>query len=306
MWHNLCLYLAFFMITLFLPYNVLAVAADNDDTVIKQIVKSLRDTKEKGAFSRTSTHIKVSHGTDQLVANESNKQGPKDGVKKNSDKDTASSLKSKKMSLEISKDAKNVEEINTLLNDAYQAFYLGQLESATKIYRDILKSDPDNQDATFGLATIYYKDGEKDEAKKMYKSILEKDATNIKALNNLLSIVGESDPEKAINEFKKLEAIDPYQDIFPAQIAMIYKNMGKNPEAVKYMSKAVRLSSSNWTYRYNLAVILDGMGEIEGAKRVYEQLLEAGYRGVELPVSPATISDRITYLIYGATQSKEV
>lgn len=199
------------------------------------------------------------------------------------------------LKIEVSKKTNN-PDFMTLLDSGYRALKLGQVEAAKRYYRQANKMDKSSIEAGFGLATCYHKAGQFNLAKKLYSAILKQDPTHQLALNNFLILVGREAKDSAILQFKKLEAINPYNSIIPAQIAMIYLQNKNYIKAAKYLRKAITLDPSNITYQYNLAISLDSAGDNTQAIQQYQLLLEKSYEGGTLPSSNEMINQRIIYL----------
>ncbi len=197
--------------------------------------------------------------------------------------------------LAVTLKAHNVD-IDTLLNQAYDALMNGQLEAATTLYKQAIARDKNNSSALFGLATIYQRNKNTAQARAIYTSLLSRDPGNQEALNNFLMLVAEESPEGALVELKKLEAINPDFSPLPAQIGMIYARMGQPKKAIRALNKALAMSPGNQTYRYNLAVLYDKMGAKEQASTLYKELLAAARGGAMLPGSAEQIRERVIFL----------
>jgi Tfp pilus assembly protein PilF len=216
--------------------------------------------------------------------------------KSNSDGNSLVQSSNKIKGLTVKLDDKQHQYVNQLLDEALAALKAGQIEAAASIYEDVLSIDQENQDAMFGLATVHHRNGLSQEARKIYIKMLSEHPSNQAALNNFLALVSEEDPEGAIVELRKLEAVNPNMSIIPAQMGMIYGKQNKDLQAIKYLTKAVMLEPENTSYRYNLAVLYDRIKEYDKAVTIYRQLLEASYKGAILPDSPERIHNRITYI----------
>jgi Tfp pilus assembly protein PilF len=200
------------------------------------------------------------------------------------------------LNLSIGGESKSEFIVEEMLEDAYVALNSGQTEVASTLYKNVLNNDANNVSALFGLATIYHQNSQLEEARALYTNILSLEPSNQDALNNFLMLVGEESPEEAILELKKLEAINPTVGIIPAQIAMIYLRQGEDKKALKYFNKAILLAPDNLVYRYNLAILLDKMGDGLQAIGIYKQLIEASLNGATLPDSADKLKQRVIYL----------
>lgn len=193
------------------------------------------------------------------------------------------------------KDLENTDS-SLLLTHAYEAQMSGQYELARMFYQTVLDQSSTNETAQFGLATIYHKTGKIPQAQSLYSTILNKNPRHQGALANLLSLIGDESPENALEELRRLEAVNPTFSPLPAQIAMIYAKQKKWDQAIVYLSKALTLSPENILYRYNMAVISDRAGYREQAMLQYQQLLKQGYAGTQLPISLRQLHERVAYL----------
>ncbi|MCP5361677.1 MAG: tetratricopeptide repeat protein [Hyphomicrobiales bacterium] len=182
------------------------------------------------------------------------------------------------------------------LRTGRDALVSGQSEGATTIYKTVLAKEPENKQALFGLAASYHKRQQYAQAREYYLKVLEKDNQFWPAINNMLMLAREEGKDEALTLLQKLEMSNAEFAPLPAQIGMVYIEKGELENAAKYLSRAVTLAPENTHYRYNLAVVLDQMGNHTQAARLYQQLLAANLDGMELPEQPERIQDRLTYL----------
>lgn len=197
------------------------------------------------------------------------------------------------LKIEVRKPNLNVQ---TYLELAYKNLMDGKTEIAAGYYREVLNVEPKNELALFGLATTYHKMGHTDEARDVYGQVLELNPTHREALNNFMALISEQTPEAAIAELEKLEQENPYFSPVTAQLGMTYKKVGKPREAVEKLLKALELSPDNISYKYNLAVTLDQMGERQQAADMYFELLEDYKTGVTIPGDIQAIRNRAIFL----------
>lgn len=187
-------------------------------------------------------------------------------------------------------------DVSYQLERAYNALLAGRSEDAIKIYEDVLTNDPNNNDALFGLASTYHRVGRLDLARNLYGKLLARNPNHRDGLNNFLVLLAEEAPEEALAQMQRLEEKNPGFSPIPAQMAVIYKKLGKTSQAIDKMYHALALSPENVTYRYNLAVMLDGAGERDKAAALYEQVLSAGEKGEVIPGDPQKIQQRLTFI----------
>lgn len=187
-------------------------------------------------------------------------------------------------------------DVDHELEMAYEALLSGQTEAAIELYQRTLQASPTNTTALFGLATTYHRLGQLDKARPYYGKLLSIDPKHREGLTNFLAMVAEESPEEALVEFERLELKNPNFSPIPAQIALIYQKLGDEEKAAVKMAQAVRLSPDNLIYRYNLAIIMDKLGNKIEAASLYKQLIAAFERGATIPGSVDEIQERLTFI----------
>jgi|GEM_PF-1887535 len=182
------------------------------------------------------------------------------------------------------------------LERAYEALMAGQSATAIDIYREILQRDKRNQDALFGLATTYHRMGNLQSALPVYGQLLKINPEHREALNNFLVLVSEESAVDALRELEQLEQKNPDFSPIPAQLAILYDNLGQPDAARKKMMRAINLEPDNLVYKYNLAIMLDKQGKSRDAASLYRELMEASRKGKALPADAKNIEERLAYL----------
>ena len=209
----------------------------------------------------------------------------------------------KKMSERVVlKEETNLIEAQQLLQSAYQALQMGQIETAQDLYEQVHRLDPSNVNAALALAVLYQKEDALQEARDLYNDILSNSPDQTTALYNFLVLLGRENPDKAIDEFNKLQQIRPKDSVIPAQIAMIYAEQKQYPIATKYLRRALSIAPSNTSYMYNLALLLERQGETRQAEQIYMQLVDAYRRGESLPIAVTKINARLGRIIAAKSQ----
>jgi len=80
-------------------------------------------------------------------------------------------------------------------------------------------------------------------------------------------------------------------------MGLIYARMGDFDGALDYFRRALAVTPDAPMYLYNMALVLDRMGQNEQAVSMYEQVLSAMSGGRNIPeLSAADIQRRVTYL----------
>lgn len=195
-------------------------------------------------------------------------------------------------------------DTNYELNRAFTAMSGGDTETAIKTYQDVLSAEPNNQDALFGLAAIYHRNGELDRARPLYGQLLKVNPNHREGINNFMALMSEESPQESLAELERLEQRNPDFSPIPAQQALVLNKLGYTQEARNKMMRAIELAPENLTYKYNLAIMLDKPGTQDQAAALYRLLLDANSRGAALPAPADTIQKRLNYIATAMTAAK--
>lgn len=187
-------------------------------------------------------------------------------------------------------------DTNFELNRAYTALMGGDAESAIEIYKNVLSTEPKNQDALFGLAATYHRLGDIEKARPYYGQLLKVNPNHREGLNNFLVLVSDESPQEALAELDRLAERNPTFSPIPAQQAVVLEKLGATKEAEAKMLHALELAPDSLTYKYNLAIMLDRHGDYAGAAKLYTMLITASLRGEQVPASIETMQKRLNYI----------
>ncbi|MBU6339453.1 MAG: tetratricopeptide repeat protein [Rickettsiales bacterium] len=165
---------------------------------------------------------------------------------------------------------------------AYNATLIEQYEVAIQLFKDVLAAEPKNSYAKFSLAVIYQKMGQLDQAKVLYRDILKSDPENKdEIIENLLSIFIEETPRDAVYLLARLSVQNPDSAYIAAQSALAYEKIKDYDRAVNMLKKAINLSPDRVDYKYNLAVVFDEMGDYSKAMDAYYDVIKSYDNGGE-------------------------
>jgi tetratricopeptide (TPR) repeat protein len=199
-------------------------------------------------------------------------------------------------SIKVSDQQQPQASFTDIVYKGYQAALVGQYEASIYLYKKALAYDPDNINILYTLGTLYHKLKQLKEANYYYKLVLAAKPSHKKALNNFISVIGEESPNEALKELLHLAEINPNYSPVLAQIGMIYAKQEKYEDAEKYLRKSIIISPNEIIYKYNLAVMYDKLGKYKGARKLYQDVLEASYSNTLLPQSYQSIRERLSYL----------
>jgi len=187
-------------------------------------------------------------------------------------------------------------DTNFELNRAYGLMVAGETTQAIEIYKNIVGSEPNNQDALFGLASLYHRTGNIEKARPFYARLLKVNPDHREGLNNFLALISDEAPQEALAELERLEQRNPDFSPIPAQQALLLKKLGYMDRAQDRMLRAIELAPDNLSYKFNLAVILDTNGHYQDAGAIYRLLIDAAMKGEKVPVSIEILQKRLNYI----------
>ncbi|MBL0320003.1 MAG: tetratricopeptide repeat protein [Alphaproteobacteria bacterium] len=264
----------------------------NETIVVDHIVTPPVATSPSGEASPAEKELfTVTPGSDSPANGAAAKP-----MRGNNGADAAAPAKAvKPMELSIS-ESKEDKAANKDLDLAYQAYQVGQYEAAAKLYGSAVKTSPDNEQALFGLGTVYHQMKNYRLAQEYYSKVLKINPNHSGALNNLLAVLTEDNPSAAIAELNRLETVSPGNSAIMAHKGVVYAKMGDNGKANEYFKRAITLEADNTDYVYNYAVFLDKSGHREEARQQYSRLLELNAEGKSLPIPAHEIHQRLTFL----------
>jgi Flp pilus assembly protein TadD len=169
--------------------------------------------------------------------------------------------------------------IPPLLSEAYAALQDNRLDTAQRLYSQLLGSDPRNIDALLGLAAIAVQEGKPDDATRNYLRILDLAPRHALAQSGLIALLGRADPLAAETRLKQLIARDPSPFQF-FTLGNLYADQSLWAQAQQSYFQAHHLEPSNPDYAYNLAVALDHLSQSRFALGFYRRALQlASARG---------------------------
>lgn len=131
-----------------------------------------------------------------------------------------------------------------------------------------------NVGSHFDLAVYYQKRGERAKALEEYKKVLAIDPLNSKAHNNMGIIykdMGELD--RAIEEFKMALSLDPDTDNIHNNLGVAFFMQGNLQKAAVEYGKALKLNPGNIEATINLGIIYKKRNQIEAAKGIFGKIL---------------------------------
>lgn len=169
--------------------------------------------------------------------------------------------------------------IDSRLTSARTALAEGNNSAALELFDDLHKDYPKDKRILMGRAVSLHKMGQKDAALSAYEDVLNRDPKNLDALNNMLGLLKEKDPQLAVEKLQELHDAYPYQGDIAAQLGVAYGSAGQYDQALRYLDLAEGLKPGSSFVLYNKSVLLDKMGRGREAASLYRQILRMAADG---------------------------
>ncbi|MDH4235545.1 MAG: tetratricopeptide repeat protein [Gallionella sp.] len=187
-----------------------------------------------------------------------------------------------------------VEPIDPLLNDAYQAYLAGNFDLAQQLYLKVLRLDARNTDALLGLAAIAQRQGADNIAAHYYAQVLELDPRDAVANAGMSALTTGGNSESRIKNL-----LNEQQDSSSLHFALgnRYAEQARWGEAQQSYFNAYKLKPDNAQLAFNLAVSLDQLGKKDLAAQYYQRALELDSKSSS-GFDHAQISQRIEELTH--------
>lgn len=173
----------------------------------------------------------------------------------------------------------NAGSIDSRLTAARAALAQGNNNAALQLFDDLHGDYPRDKRILMGRAVSLHKLGQKDAALAAYEAVLTRDPKNVDALNNMLGLLKEKDPQLAVEKLQELHDAYPYQGDIAAQLGVAYGTTGQYDQALRYLELADSLKPGSAFVLYNKSVLLDKMGRSREAATLYRQILRLAADG---------------------------
>ncbi|MFZ5833901.1 MAG: tetratricopeptide repeat protein [Pseudomonadota bacterium] len=171
-----------------------------------------------------------------------------------------------------------------------------QPEESLFIYNQLLRNNPRDRIALLGRAASLQKLGRTLMAVSAYEDVLAAFPGDEWALVNLLGLVSQQEPARALAQLERLQRLNPKTALLPAQIGMIQMAQGNFEMAARSLEKATLLDPDNAKYVFNLAVLFDKWGQPQAALRYYRRCLEMAQNNPDGQIPLETVRSRMTFL----------
>ena len=166
-----------------------------------------------------------------------------------------------------------------ILNEAYQSYVAGDLNSARSSYSKVLELDQTNRDALLGRAAIHIQDNEYQLAIDKYQQILEQNPKDSMAMTSLIAVAN-IDPQAGEAQLKNLIYEQSDAAYLHFALGNLYGSQNRWTEAQKAYFDAYQYHPQEPNYAYNLAVSLEHIGKPAVAINYYQKALDNRSKGL--------------------------
>ena len=166
------------------------------------------------------------------------------------------------------------QSLDDLWKSGNAAQSLGKYEDAEKIWKQVIKIDPNNSGAYNNLGNALSDQKKLEEAITAYRKAIELDPKFAAAYYNLgvvLSDLGKK--EDAIAAYRQAIKLQPDADAYN-NLGNALDDLGKKEEAINAYRKAIELDPKYTKAHYNLGYVLDSLGKLEEASAAYRKAIE--------------------------------
>ncbi|MBM3579767.1 MAG: tetratricopeptide repeat protein [Alphaproteobacteria bacterium] len=253
------------------------------------------------AETYVSTADVISQIEKSLVFDKSSRQ-QMDFYKKSKNRESKSDVKADNnksgsgISIVVTETRSDNQDLREKERLAYNLVLIGQYEAAIELYKQVVAKEPRNSYAKFSLATVYQKIGQFRQAKNLYYQMLKDGADNQdQIVGNLLEILIQDTPQDATYLLSRLAVQNPDSANIMAYAAMAYNKSKNYDQAISFFQKAIKLDSDNIDYKYNLAVIYDGMEKYREAVELYSEVVRKAPNDIQsIPVDQ--VKNRLLFI----------
>jgi predicted O-linked N-acetylglucosamine transferase (SPINDLY family) len=162
----------------------------------------------------------------------------------------------------------------TSLQQAITHHQAGRFQQAERIYRQIIKAEPENADAYHLLGVVAHQTGRCDIAVQLISKAIEKDSNQHSFYSNLGNILKAQDKlDDAIKSYKKALDINPDFADAHYNLGLAFKDQGKLDDAITSFQRALSINPGFADAHNNLGNVLKAQGKLDDAIKSYKKAL---------------------------------
>ena len=149
------------------------------------------------------------------------------------------------------------------------------LQIAEKLYKEVLKINPNHLESIFLLGTLSAQTKKFNEAKQLLNKVIEIQPHNKDAHNNLGNVLKElGEFQKAISCYQKVLQIDPDFIFAHDNLGTVFKELGELEKSIICYQKAIKIQPNYVAAHNNLGIIYKELGEYQKAINCYKKAIQ--------------------------------
>ena len=185
---------------------------------------------------------------------------------------------------------------------AFQNHKNNKLNDAERLYKKIIKSNPNHFESNFFLGSLFAQKKKFLEAKKFLSKSIKINPNNTNAFHNLGIVFYElGEYKKGVVCSQKAIQIQPYHPEAINNLGNLYKELRELGKSKNCFEKAIEINSNNPKYYNNLGNIFKELGELEKATTFYKKTIQ-----IKPNHSNAYYNLGLVYKILGNFQDAEI
>ena len=166
----------------------------------------------------------------------------------------------------------NIKEIFTLAGQEYKK---NNLKSAEKLYKEILKKNPNHFDSIVLVGTLSAQFGKLEIAKQLFQKAIQINPNHPPVYYNLGLVFKEiGEYQKAISYYEKAIKIKPEYFIAYNNLGIIFYELGEFQKAISCYEQAIQINPDFVNGHFGLGNVLEELSENEKAKSCYERAIQ--------------------------------
>jgi len=164
--------------------------------------------------------------------------------------------------------------LQPLLNEAMAHHQAGRLQEAEQLYQQILRVDPDHDEALHDLGLLAYRVGKHDRASELIGQAIQRNPRNALYHFNLGVVRHkQSRLDDAVAAYERAVTLNPQHAEAQNNLGNAYRDQGKLDQAVSSYRTALRIKPEYAEAHNNLGVALKEQGRLDDALASYEHAL---------------------------------
>ncbi|MDY0212675.1 MAG: PEP-CTERM system TPR-repeat protein PrsT [Desulfuromonadaceae bacterium] len=154
----------------------------------------------------------------------------------------------------------------------------GRIAEAEKKFSELSRAYPDFAPGIFALGMLSDQRGNKKKAEKLYREVLDIAENHTGAMNNLAYIYAENNSalQEALELSMRAFRNEPSNPSVLDTLGLVLLKNGRFTEAISVLEKATNLTPDTAILHIHLAQALIGAEKMDEAKRILQQVIEAG------------------------------